>query len=84
MKKWNLPDKYAQIARDHHLENLDSSDHLMVIVRLSNKTCNKMGFGTNIDPDINLPTTPEAELLNFSEIETAKLEIALEDTKILQ
>ena len=83
MIKWNLPPKYALIAKDHHLEDLESSDPLMTIVRLSNNVCNKLGFGTSPNPSIILAATPEAELMNLSEIDIARLEIKLEDSKLL-
>ena len=52
----------------------------MVIVRLVNKTCNKLGIGLNKDPSIVLAATPEANMLSLSELSIAKLEIAIEDS----
>jgi HD-like signal output (HDOD) protein len=80
LKKWNLPEIYCNVARDHHLEEFDSNDILLVIVRLVNKTCNKLGIGLNKDPSIVLAATPEANMLNLSELSIAKLEIAIEDS----
>ena len=79
LQNWNLPEIYCEIARDHHLENFDSNDFLLVIVRLVNKACNKLGIGLNEDPSIVLAATPEANVLGLSELALAKLEITLED-----
>ena len=83
MRKWNLPETYSRVVRDHHLEELDANNLPLIIVRLSNKACNKLGIGVNSDPSIVLAATPEAELMNLSEIDIAKLEVKLEDSKLL-
>ncbi len=83
MMNWNFPAKYALIAKDHHLEDVNSNDALMTIVRLSNNVCNKLGFGTSYNPSIILAATAEAELMNLSEIDIARLEIKLEDSNLL-
>ncbi len=80
MKTWNLPEKYCEIARDHHQEVLDPKNNLLVLTRLANKACNKMGIGIHDESDILLTATEEADLLGLSEIDMAKLEIVLEDT----
>jgi HD-like signal output (HDOD) protein len=80
LKNWNLPETYCNIARDHHSEEFDSNDILMTIVRLVNKTCNKLGIGLNKDPSLVLAATPEAHVLGLSELFLAKLEITIEDS----
>ncbi len=80
LKNWNLPEIYCDIARDHHSEEFDSNDILMAIVRLVNKTCNKLGIGLNKDTSVVLAATPEAHVLGLSELFLAKLEITIEDS----
>jgi hypothetical protein len=60
------------------------NDTLLIIVRLANKACNKLGIGLSKDPSIILAATPEASLLGLSEVFLAELEIILEDSMILQ
>jgi hypothetical protein len=67
------------VARDHHLEDFDANNFLLPIVRLADMVCNKMGFGLNIDPSLDLSSTPEAALLGLSEIDLVRLEIEMED-----
>lgn len=79
MVKWELPELYARIARDHHAREFDENDALLVITRLLDIVCHKLGIGQEADPDIVLAATPEAQALNLKEIKLAQLEILLED-----
>jgi HD-like signal output (HDOD) protein len=83
LENWNLPDVYCRAVRDHHIEDFDKDDVLLLIVRVVNQTCHKMGIGTRADPDLVVSALPEANLLGVSEIALAKLEIQLEDALIL-
>lgn len=80
LKQWNLPDPYCNIARDHHNEDFDANDMLLVVVRLVNQGCRKMGLGINNDPSLVLAGLPEAHALGVKEVLLAELEIMLEDT----
>ncbi len=77
--RWNLPEIYRRIAKMHHVEEFDSADLPLVIVRLANEASNKLGFGLNPDQTLDLAATPEAQVLNAGEVLLAELEIALED-----
>ncbi len=83
LAKWNMPEYFCVIAREHHSSELDDKNILMLLVRMSNLVCHKLGIGLVRDPSLILPATLEASLLNLSEIDLAELEIALEDTAVL-
>jgi len=83
MKQWNLPEEYCAITRDHHNPDFDHKNLLLLLVRLSNLACRKLGIGLAKDPSLVLSSTEEAHLLNLSEIDLAQLEIRLEDTAVL-
>ena len=83
LAKWNMPEYFCVIAREHHSSELDDKNILMLLVRMSNLVCHKLGIGLVRDPSLILPATLEADLLNLSEIDLAELEIALEDTAVL-
>ena len=83
LETWNLPESYCLVARDHHLEDVDKDNKLLLLIRLANMACHKLGIGPCHDPDISLPATAEANALGISEIGLAKLEIKLEDSRIL-
>jgi HD-like signal output (HDOD) protein len=82
MAQWNLPEKYCQIARDHHRAELDGNNLLLVMVRMANQVCHKMGIGLIEDPSIVMMETPEAVQLQLSELDLARLEVRLEDTQV--
>ncbi len=79
MKSWNLPEKYCDVARDHHKERFDQNNFLLTIVRLANHTANKIGTGLVDGASLILSATIEASLLGLSDIDLARLEIELED-----
>lgn len=80
LQNWNLPESYCKVAREHHYEDVDPNDTLLIIVRLANKACNKLGISLAKDTSIILAATPEANLLGLSEIFLAELEITIEDS----
>jgi len=82
LHKWNLPDSYCEVARDHHLEDLPQNNDILVMVRLANQACNKLGIGERENPEIILAATPEAGYLGLEEIHLAELEIKLEDSGV--
>lgn len=79
-KKWNLPDEYGLVVRDHHQEPCDANNTLLLFVRLVDQVCEKVGIGLHGDPQIALAATPEAQALGLGEIPLAELEILLEDS----
>ena len=82
MAHWNLPEKYSQIARDHHHVEFDPNNLLLALVRLADKACSKLGIGLEEDPSLVLVATSEAEALHVSEVDLARMEIMLEDSQV--
>lgn len=83
MRGWNMPTEYCVVARDHHNEEFDTKNITMLLVRMANIVCRKLGIGTEQNEDIVPSAAFEAELLNLSELDIAELEIMLEDTPSL-
>jgi HD-like signal output (HDOD) protein len=81
--QWNMPEQFCVIARDHHADEIDGKNALLLVVRMANLVCHKLGIGLVRNDSLLLPATLEANLLNLNEIDLAELEIALEDTRIL-
>ncbi len=80
LKKWNLPDKYCQVAKDHHNEKYDTNNTALTICRLVNKTCNKVGINIEETDNSTSHVTTEANFFGFSEIKLAQLELQIEDS----
>lgn len=78
--KWNLPEPYCTIVRDHHKEQADTSNVLLSMVRLVDNTCKKLGLGCAPDRDLMLAATFEAQGLGIKDILLAELEIMIEDS----
>jgi len=79
LKNWNLPDIYCEIALKHHEDQYDKENIPLMIVKLANQACNKLGIGLEPDPSLLLAATAETYSLGLSEITLAELEIKLED-----
>jgi hypothetical protein len=79
MQKWNMPETYCTVARDHHTDGWDQGNALLAIVRLVNLTCKKLGVHISPDPALVLFACPEAQVLGIREITLAELEIVIED-----
>jgi HD-like signal output (HDOD) protein len=83
MQHWNIPELYGEIVRQHHVEMYDTSNTLLLMVRLVDMACKKVGIGLHHDPSIVLATTAEAQALGAKEVVLAELEIMLEDAMTL-
>jgi HD-like signal output (HDOD) protein len=79
-QRWNLPEAYCHVVRAHHDAEFNTNDTLLILVRMADKACNKLGIGLRTDPALSLETTPEANLLGLNEVSLARLEIKLEDS----
>lgn len=83
MTGWHMPERYCTIVRDHHHVDVDAKNTLLIIVRLANMTCHKLGIGISSIDELDVVATPEAHLMNLTELDFAELEIMLEDTRLL-
>jgi len=83
MLQWHMPEQYCIVVRDHHEPDADSKNYLLLIVRLADMACHKLGVSLNPDPGLNLAATMEAGIFGLTEIDLAELEVILEDTASL-
>lgn len=79
MQKWELPQQYSEVARDHHDDEGSSVNQLLHIVKLVDGACRKVGIGLVHEPDLALEALPEAKQLGIKDVHLAELEIELED-----
>ncbi len=84
LKNWNIPSQYCQVTKEHHDKKIDPSNIPLIILRLVNKTCNKVkASNSKTNPASTLPDssiTAEANFFGFSEIKLAQLELKVEDS----
>lgn len=79
LQKWNVPEVYCQIARDHHSADLSSGDLSLIIVCLANNGSRKLGLGLDPKPWLQLSLTAEAALLKVSDLLLSELESMLQE-----
>ncbi len=79
LRKWNIPEKYCQVVKEHHDEKFDMGNVPLIILRLVNKTSRKVGVSMEKDTG-NISVATEASFLGFSEIKLAQLELQIEDS----
>jgi hypothetical protein len=79
MSSWSLPETYCSIAVNHHKTEYDGNDILLVIVRLADLACRKVGKSLRPDPSVALVGASETQFLGIKEITLAELEIIVED-----
>ncbi|MCP3898142.1 MAG: HDOD domain-containing protein [Desulfobacteraceae bacterium] len=77
LKHWNLPNHFLTIAKDHHSDDFDHSDILLVLIRLIDKLCLKMESGNSVSMAA-IASSIEANILGLSEIGIAEIEIGIE------
>ena len=65
------------------MEKYDQHNDLLVLVRMANHACRKMGIGIERDSAIILESTIEANLLGLSELAVAELQVKMEDSLLL-
>jgi HD-like signal output (HDOD) protein len=78
MQAWHLPQQYADIALKHH-ETDETKDTLLMIVRLVDAACAKIGIGMHVDDELVLEAVPEAQYLGAKDVHLAELQILLEE-----
>ncbi len=79
MNEWSIPQVYCDVAKHHHDEDFDSSDSLLMAVRLVDQVCAKAGISLKPDPALVTATLPEVHAMSVKEIVLAELEIVIED-----
>jgi HD-like signal output (HDOD) protein len=66
MNEWGIPEVYCNVALDHHKEDFDKDDALLMAVRVVNQVCKVEGISTSPDPQIDIPSLPEVLALGIT------------------
>ena len=81
MQHWNFPSLYCNVIRDHHLDEWDTDNKLLAVVRFVNLSCHHIGLGLKNEPELSLYNTTEAEVLDIGESQIVELESLLNETR---
>jgi putative nucleotidyltransferase with HDIG domain len=79
MNEWSIPQVYCDVVRNHHAEEVDAADSLLMAVRIVDNVCAKTGPSLKADPSIVIATLPEVDAMSVKEIILAELEVVIED-----
>ena len=83
MTRWNLPNVYCVVGRDHHNADFKQDQVLLIMVRLLDQVCARLGIGCCANPQVVPAASPEAQALGLNDIQMAELEIMLEDSMLV-
>lgn len=81
MQHWNFPPMYCEVIRDHHIDEWDTVNKMLAIVRFVNLASNRIGLGLKHEPDLVLIDTKEAEILDITDVQIVELEAVLEESR---
>ncbi len=84
MEDWSIPPSYCITARDHHMEDFDSANVLLMAVRIADQVTRKTGMSLKADPNLIPASLPEVHAMGIKEIVLAELEIVIEDAMELE
>ncbi len=79
MTTLELPELYAEIARDHDKHVVEGAHPVLLLVRLLDKLCGKLGIGAPTERHADTDIQTECRLLGLKPIHIAELEVLLED-----
>jgi HD-like signal output (HDOD) protein len=79
MEEWSIPDIYCKVALNHHNEEFDKSDILLMAVRVVNHVCSKAGISTHPQEQIDLQTLPEVQALSVKQAILVELELVIKE-----
>jgi HD-like signal output (HDOD) protein len=80
LEAWNIPEVYRDLVRRHHDEKVETDDELLLLLRVVDRTCHRLGIALGpIDGD-EARADAEARAIGTTQVVLAELEIRLEDS----
>lgn len=81
MQHWNFPAMYCDVIKEHHVDQWDSVNKMLAIVRFVNLASHRIGLGLKHQPELVLISTPEAAILDITDIQIVELEALLVESR---
>jgi len=76
---WSIPLVYCNISLNHHKQDFDKNDILLMAVRIANQVSWQTGVNADIESPVNLAAAPEVEALAINEYILSDLETVMLD-----
>jgi HD-like signal output (HDOD) protein len=67
MNQWSIPAIYSDVVRDHHREDYNPADVLLMAIRTVNQVTRKVGMSTIVDENLDSASLPEVSALAIEE-----------------
>jgi len=74
MDEWSIPSAYCNIALEHHKQEFDTENHLLLIVRVVNHACKREGISASNGEQPLLSDLPEVKALDIDSDTLDKLD----------
>jgi HD-like signal output (HDOD) protein len=74
MNQWSIPSIYSDVARNHHKEDYNTADALLMAIRIVNQVSRKVGTSTTPDEKMDPSSLPEVRALEIEADLLADLE----------
>lgn len=81
VQHWNFPGLYSEVIRMHHSEEWDMDNRMLAVVRCVNLACHQAGLGLKHCPELDLISTPEARILEMTDLQVVELQSLLNETR---
>lgn len=80
LEAWSIPEVYRDLARRHHDEKVATDDSLLLLLRVVDRACHRLGIALgSIDADEERAEA-EARAIGATHVVLAELEVRLEDS----
>jgi HD-like signal output (HDOD) protein len=76
---WNIPEIYRDVSRRHHDEKVETDDKLLLLLRVVDRACYRLGVGLGTADENEQRNESEALAIGATNVVLAELEIRLED-----
>lgn len=79
LEAWNIPEVYRDVSRRHHDEKVETDDGLLLLLRVVDRACYRLGVGLGTPDENEQRNESESLAIGATNVVLAELEIRLED-----
>lgn len=79
LEAWSIPEVYRDISRRHHDEKVETDDGLLLLVRVVDRACYRIGVGLGASDENEERNEAESLAIGATNVVLAELEIRLEN-----
>lgn len=80
LEAWSIPEVYRDLVRRHHDEKVETDDALLLLLRVVDRACHRLGIALGPIDESEQRADAEARAIGATHVVLAELEIRLEDS----